>query len=56
VQPTDETFPEGLSPAEAAVYIAQGKAAAVQNFFKTPYTVIAADTIVVLDETNYRQA
>jgi septum formation protein len=50
VQPTDETFPDGLSPAEAAVYIAKGKADAVQNIFKTSYTVIAADTIVVLDE------
>ena len=49
VQPTDESFPPNLSPAEAAVYIAQGKAAAVQNFFKTPCPVIAADTIVVID-------
>ncbi len=49
VQPTDESFPPHLSPAEAAVHIAQGKAAAVQNFFKTPCRIIAADTIVVLD-------
>jgi septum formation protein len=49
VQPTDESFPAHLSPAEAAVHIAAGKAAAVQNFLKTPYPIIAADTIVVLD-------
>lgn len=48
VQPTDESFPPQLSPAEAAIHIAQGKAAAVQNFFKTPCLIIAADTIVVL--------
>lgn len=49
VQPTDETFPPQLSPAEAAVHIAEGKAVAVQNFLKTSYPIIAADTIVVLD-------
>src|SRR6478736_6071157 len=50
VQPTAETFPPGLHPAEAAVHIAEQKAIAVQNFLKTPYTIIAADTIVVLDD------
>src|SRR5215203_3519851 len=49
LQPTDETFPPELTPADAAVYIAEGKAAAVQNFLKTSCPVIAADTIVVLD-------
>lgn len=49
VQSTDESFPARLSPAEAAVHIAEGKAVAVQNFLKTPLPVIAADTIVVLD-------
>lgn len=49
VQPTDETFPPGLHPAEAAVHIAEQKAAAVQNILKTSCPIIAADTIVVLD-------
>lgn len=49
VQPTAETFPPHLAPPEAAVHIALQKAIAVQNFLKTPYPVIAADTIVVLD-------
>lgn len=49
VQSTAETFPPHLSPAEAAIHIAHEKAVAVQNFLKTPYPVIAADTIVVLD-------
>jgi septum formation protein len=51
VQSTDESFPEHLTPAEAAVHIAKGKAAAVKNFFRTSCTIIAADTIVVLGET-----
>lgn len=50
VQPTDEIILPHLSPAEAAIHIAEQKAIAVQNFFKTPYPVIAADTIVVLDK------
>lgn len=50
VRPTDESFPPGLQPAEVAVYIAENKALAVQNFLKTPCTIIAADTIVVLGE------
>src|SRR5215203_5693507 len=49
VQPTDESFPSHLSPAEAAVHIAEGKATAVQKVAKTSHPIIAADTIVVLD-------
>jgi septum formation protein len=49
VQPTDETFPPEMKPAEAAVHIALQKARTVQNFLKTPCTILAADTIVVLD-------
>lgn len=48
VQPTDEIVLPHLSPAEAAIDIAEQKAKAVQNFFKTSYTILAADTIVVL--------
>lgn len=50
VQPTDEVILPHLSPAEAAIHIAEQKALAVQNFLKTPYTILAADTIVVLDQ------
>ena len=49
LHPTDESFPAHLTPAEAAVYIAVQKAAAVQQSTQTSKTVIAADTIVVLD-------
>jgi septum formation protein len=46
VVPTEETYPAGLSPEEAAVHIAAQKAVAVRS--KTGKTIIAADTIVVL--------
>ncbi|GAA4753899.1 Maf family nucleotide pyrophosphatase [Flavisolibacter ginsenosidimutans] len=46
VEPTDESYPEGLSPEEVAVYIAAQKALAVRG--KSGKTIIAADTIVVL--------
>jgi septum formation protein len=46
VEPTEETYPEGLSPEEVAVHIARQKAVAVRG--KTEKTIIAADTIVVL--------
>src|SRR5215831_5252351 len=56
VQPTAETFPEGLVPEEAAIYIARQKALAVQastsyERFEQGACIIAADTIVVLDKT-----
>jgi septum formation protein len=46
VEPTDETYPEELSPQDVAVHIAKQKAAAVRN--RTDKIIIAADTIVVL--------
>src|SRR5687768_8217775 len=49
VHPTDESFPEHLSPAEAAVHIAQQKAEAVKEMVHTNQVIIAADTIVVLN-------
>ncbi len=49
VQPTEELVLPHLSPAEAAINIAEQKALAVQNFFKPSCPVIAADTIVVLN-------
>lgn len=48
VEPTEETYPEGLSPEEVAVHIARQKAIAVRQH--TDKTIIAADTIVVLGE------
>jgi len=46
---TDETFPEGLEPAQAAEHIAAGKALVIAQ--QAPNrTVIAADTIVVLGD------
>ncbi|MBD0331926.1 MAG: septum formation protein Maf [Chitinophagaceae bacterium] len=49
VHSTDESFPSHLEPAEAALYVAGQKALAVQNIHKTEQIIIAADTIVVLD-------
>lgn len=49
VQSTDESFPENLTPAEAAVHIARNKALAVQQL-QPERTILAADTIVVLQE------
>lgn len=48
VEPTDETYPEGLPPEEVAVHIARQKAAAVRN--RTDKIILAADTIVVRGE------
>lgn len=47
VEPTDETYPENLAPAEIAIHIARQKAEAVQHRLSNK-TIIAADTIVVL--------
>jgi septum formation protein len=48
VEPTDETYPEGLSPQDVAIHIARQKALAVRS--RTEKTIIAADTIVVLGQ------
>lgn len=50
VHPTDESFPSGLTPAEAATYIAQQKALAVVAQGYQNRLVLAADTIVVLGD------
>lgn len=50
VVPTDESFPEGLSPAEAVIHIAQQKAMAVKNKLPGDVIIIAADTVVVLND------
>lgn len=49
VQPTDESYPPNLSPQEIAVHIAEQKALAVLQHRAEDQTVIAADTIVILD-------
>ncbi len=47
---TDEHFPPGLSPDEIAIYIARNKAVAVQEKRNTGEIILAADTIVVLND------
>jgi septum formation protein len=49
VVPTDESFNAGLEPDEIAKHIAHEKALAVANQTGREKTIIAADTIVVLD-------
>lgn len=50
VKETDEYFPPGLQPEEIAVYIAKNKALAVRQIKNNGEIIIAADTIVVLDD------
>jgi septum formation protein len=53
VRPTDEHFPAGLSPADAAIYIARNKALAVLAELEPGGlipVILAADTMVVLDD------
>lgn len=47
---TGETFPEGIPPYEAAVHIARNKANAVGKMAGKDSIILAADTIVVLNE------
>jgi septum formation protein len=49
VSNTDESFPDHLSPEEVAVHIAREKAIAVTQSISDDRIVIAADTIVVLN-------
>jgi septum formation protein len=50
VQETDEHFPPGLQPREVAIYIARNKALAIQHTTHENEIILAADTIVVLNE------
>lgn len=50
VKETDEKFPPGLKPEEVAVYIARNKALAVQQQRNNEEVILAADTIVVLND------
>lgn len=49
VSEIEETFPAGLSPSQAAMYIAENKALAVRESLNNGdgQTIIAADTVVV---------
>lgn len=51
VSGTDETFPENLPIENVPVFIARNKAKAVQQKMDIDKIILAADTIVVLDET-----
>ncbi len=51
VKETDERFPPGLTPDEVAIYIAGNKALAVQKERNSGEIILAADTIVVLNES-----
>lgn len=56
VSETDESYPKELLPAEIALHIAENKAFAVQAKLSTEnnmnaHTIIAADTVVVLENT-----
>jgi len=56
VRSTDESYPPGLPTESIPVHIARQKALAVQNcdeyrLYKDNATIVAADTVVVLDNT-----
>jgi len=50
VKETDETFPAGLKVEEVAIHIARQKAMAVRSMVNNESVILAADTIVVLNE------
>jgi septum formation protein len=45
----DESYPEGLTPAEVAIYIAEKKAKAFDEALIDDQVVLTADTIVTID-------
>ena len=49
IQPTDEIYPEGLTIEKIPVHIAYQKALAVQPLCEKEAIILAADTVVVLD-------
>src|SRR5262249_9808075 len=50
VKETNETFPDGLKLGEVAIHIARQKALAVRPGVKKDAIILAADTIVVLND------
>lgn len=51
VSATDESYPSNLSFEETALHIARNKAIAISNETNTTISILAADTIVVCDDT-----
>lgn len=50
VKETDESYPDGLASGSVAVHIARNKAIAVQSIVPDGSVILAADTIVVLND------
>ncbi|MCH5597160.1 Maf family nucleotide pyrophosphatase [Niabella ginsengisoli] len=50
VQEVDETFPPELKCTDAAIHIARKKAMAVKRHLDNDRTIVAADTVVVLND------
>ncbi len=51
VQETDESYPAGLSLEQTAIHIARNKALVIKATDKTGMPILAADTVVVLEDT-----
>jgi septum formation protein len=51
IKETDEGYPPGLMPEEVAIYIARNKALSVQIDIGPDQVILAADTIVVLNDS-----
>lgn len=49
----DETIPDGMSPEKAAIFLAIKKARAIEEFLTEDEIILAADSIVVLDNVIY---
>lgn len=49
VRPIEEVYPDHYKAQEAAIHVAKNKAYAVKNFLKTREIIVAADTMVVLE-------
>ena len=51
IKETDESFPEGLAPQDVAIHIARNKALNIRSAEGDEIPILAADTIVVLNNT-----
>ena len=52
---TEESYPATLPPSEVPAFLAEKKAIACSEFIKDQEIIIAADTIVILDEVIYEK-
>ncbi len=50
VADTDESYPKNLLPQDIAIHIARNKAIAIKPLIHSPIAILAADTIVVLQD------